>query len=250
MADQLQPVAAPQAASNNEQKAKVDTPTVQLDLLQVQFDLDLQPWQIPQFRGAIIDLAGKEQDLFHNHKTEGGYHYRYPLIQYQSHRGKAAILGLGAGAESLYELLLSGKRDLVMQGKTYPLRIQQMQQKEWLLRVKREEQIQQFALRYWLPLNDERYEKWQQLRSLAKRTLLLEDTLKGEILQFASSVGWRIPERFILEIDLIYKVRKMPYCQTNMMGFDVSFYTNLALPYGLGIGKGSSRGFGRLMSVR
>ncbi|MDZ4840359.1 MAG: hypothetical protein SGJ04_10160, partial [Bacteroidota bacterium] len=36
--------------------------------------------EIPAFRGAFAEKVGFENELFHNHKAEGGFHYSYPLI--------------------------------------------------------------------------------------------------------------------------------------------------------------------------
>ena len=61
-----------------------------LRILQVSFDSNLQPYQLPAFRGAIARKVGIEHEWFHNHDNEnGGFHNRYPLIQYKldTHQG-------------------------------------------------------------------------------------------------------------------------------------------------------------------
>lgn len=55
-----------------------------LRILSVTFDTHLDPWDLPKFRGAIARKVGLEHEWFHNHDNEnGGYHQRYPLIQYK-----------------------------------------------------------------------------------------------------------------------------------------------------------------------
>ena len=55
-----------------------------LRILQVAFDTNIQPYKLPYFRGAIAQKVGIEHAWFHNHdNTNGGFHNRYPLIQYK-----------------------------------------------------------------------------------------------------------------------------------------------------------------------
>jgi hypothetical protein len=55
-----------------------------LRILQVAFDTEIQPYELPYFRGAVARKVGIEHEWFHNHdNTNGGTHNRYPLIQYK-----------------------------------------------------------------------------------------------------------------------------------------------------------------------
>ncbi|MCB0642014.1 MAG: hypothetical protein KDC44_10260, partial [Phaeodactylibacter sp.] len=62
--------------------------------LSLSFDVRLYARQIPQWRGAFIEMCGLDSDLFHNHNGEAELHYRYPLIQYRMYKGKASILAI------------------------------------------------------------------------------------------------------------------------------------------------------------
>lgn len=75
-----------------------------LRILSVAFDTSLQPWQLPQFRGAVTQEVGPEHDWFQNHNNEtGGVHQRYPLIQYKidAYKGqmRPMLLFLNEGIE-------------------------------------------------------------------------------------------------------------------------------------------------------
>jgi Cas6b N-terminal domain len=62
-----------------------------LRILQVAFDTEIQPYELPYFRGAVARKVGIEHEWFHNHdNTNGGTHNRYPLIQYKldTHKGQ------------------------------------------------------------------------------------------------------------------------------------------------------------------
>ena len=52
---------------------------------------DIAGHEIPAFRGSVCRVAAASWcDLFHNH-TEGGLRYSYPMIQYKTFRGNAAM---------------------------------------------------------------------------------------------------------------------------------------------------------------
>jgi len=72
--------------------------------LEVIFDFKIQAYEVPAFRGAIIDLVGREHVAFHNHIGESGFHFRYPTLQYKRNRENASIFCVEDGIEELYTL--------------------------------------------------------------------------------------------------------------------------------------------------
>lgn len=48
--------------------------------------------EVSAFRGAVVANSGSESLLFHNHASDEGFRYRYPLIQYKRIHRKAAIV--------------------------------------------------------------------------------------------------------------------------------------------------------------
>jgi hypothetical protein len=63
--------------------------------LKIQFSNNLQAWELPAFRGAVIEKTKRQSVLFHNHEGDG-YRYAYPLIQYKVNRNKACVVCLDA----------------------------------------------------------------------------------------------------------------------------------------------------------
>ena len=91
-----------------------------INLLKATFDLPLHAKQLAQFRGAVAESAGLENDLFHNHKGENEFHYRYPLIQYKLNKGKACMVGIGEGVDALFTFLLKSGRRIIGRARNYP----------------------------------------------------------------------------------------------------------------------------------
>ena len=67
-------------------------PTMKIRHLLLTFDLPLPVYRIRAFRSAMVEWAGRENDLLHNHLNpeynpnieRGGFKYRYPLVQYRT----------------------------------------------------------------------------------------------------------------------------------------------------------------------
>lgn len=216
--------------------------TRQIYWLTAQLDLPLQHHKIAAFRGALVQAAGREYDLLHNHKSgDQNYEYRYPLIQYRVKDGRAMLVGWEAGAEVLREVLLK-VRTIKLEGKELPLRLHRLQEGSHELRLS--EKVQPYRLQSWLPLNEENYEKWLSLERYTDRIALLERILVGHLLRFATAMKWRLPDRLELFIQDIPQHRVVRYRDVPLMAFDVVYCANVELPPHLALGKAVSHGFG------
>lgn len=72
-----------------------------INTLIVKFKKQIPQWEIPLFRGAIIEAASDCNCLlFHNHQGDG-FRYGYPLIQYKCIRGQASLVCVGEGVEEI-----------------------------------------------------------------------------------------------------------------------------------------------------
>ncbi|MEM8527885.1 MAG: CRISPR-associated endonuclease Cas6 [Bacteroidota bacterium] len=214
----------------------------EINLLNATIDLPLRFDQISEFRGALIAAAGREYDLLHNHREgDKKYEYRYPLIQYRVHRGRAMLVGYQAGAESLRAVLLK-VRNIQLNNKTVPLRLHQLREKTYTLRMS--EQPRYYRLQHWLALNQENYQKWLALDNLQDRILLLERALNGHLLSFAQAMQWQLPERLEVRLRDLIQHKTVKYHNTPLIAFDVEYRVNLNLPPLIGLGKASSHGFG------
>jgi len=211
--------------------------------LQASLDLPLLPRQIPQFRGAVVEAMGQQEDLLHNHTADGGYHYRYPLIQYRAGKRQAGLYGIGEGATILRRFLL-GVDSLNMGDTTYPLRISALQEEEHLLKMA--EQPQHYRLYGYLPFNQQNYQAWQSKKNLVARIEMLEGTLVSHIFGFANALPFQLPGRLEVSLQEIQRMRPMWIHGHRRVGYDLAFEANVDLPDGIGLGRSVAFGFGVL----
>ncbi|MCB9051335.1 MAG: CRISPR-associated endonuclease Cas6 [Lewinellaceae bacterium] len=224
-------------------KDTIPTPAEPIRTLSLSFDLPIYSRQIPQWRGAFIELAGFADDLFHNHdNAKDGYRYRYPLIQYRMRKGKAAIMAINEGVDALQRVLASTDWKINWEGKPLALKIEGLHMDEHYLRMLA--QPKQYKLYKWLALNQENYERWQQCRNLAERSALLENILAGQILGFCTAMGYRLPERLEANLQHLQFMQQVRTFGNPMIAFNVSYDANVLLPAHIGLGRSVSHGFG------
>ena len=255
-----------------------------LRTLAVHFDLEMYARQIPQWRGAFVEFAGVENDLFHNHKNDLAWiNDHLPLTEAE----EASALEDGEWSiDKDKSALENGQFSLVQESYhyRYPLiqyrsykrmasifalndGIEAIQQvlstNAWRINWEGEPrplqitgmQMQEYTLRMlarpktyqlfkWLALNAENYEKWQQCTGLVDRIALLGRILASHIIAFAGSVGWRVPERLEVRLQDLQRV-DMLYCHgIPLLAFNVTYTVNALLPPHIALGKGVSHGYG------
>ncbi len=217
-------------------------------LLHLTFDLPLYPRQISQWRGAFIEMAGRENGLLHNHKEGEEYHYRYPLVHYRIWHGKAAITAINEGVEAVQQALATQTWAINWEGAPRMLQVEGLNMKEHHLRMLPHPKT--YKLFKWLALNQENYEKWQQSKSLVQRAALLENILTGQILGFCTAMGWQLPERLAVNLHEIQFMKKVRLYGNPMIAFNVTYDANVLLPSGMALGRGVSNGYGWQVPAR
>lgn len=218
-------------------------------ILRIMFDTTISNKEITLFRGAV--LASMQQQgniLFHNHKTDDTFLYRYPLIQYKRIKRLASIVAVEEGADIVGEFLSKDfstlqigkeKREFKI-GKIIPTRIfMQVWQSEFNYRIRR-----------WLPLNSENYRKYLEAKILLEKIELLESILKGNLLAFYKGLGIFVSEELKAEITFLSEPFIVKNKGVKIMAFDIEFVSNLSLPNFVGIGKNASIGYGIVTRIR
>ncbi len=218
-----------------------------LRLLSVTFDTQLDPWELPRFRGAVARKVGLEHEWYHNHNAEtDGYHQRYPLIQYKldTHKGqqRPMLLCLQQGVEEAHHFFSQPDWSLRIGVHEHPLRIARLHVDQLALEVS--PQPYTYRIHKWKAFNPENYEHWQSLRGIAEQFAFLERLLTAHIIAFAEGVGWQIPERFELKIVELLKKEWLSYKDLKVLAFTMDFQVNVTLPEFVGLGKGAGVGFG------
>jgi hypothetical protein len=206
------------------------------------FNLPLRPRDVNRWRGAFVEVVGREEDWLHNHQGDQGLHYRYPLVQYRARHGRAAIMALNQGATALHQALQGIDWHICWRGQPQELRLETLQLREHQLGWR--EAPQRYRLHRWVALNGKAYQHWIAAPDLSARLHLLERTLARQIQAFAHSVGWEMPEPPPVQLlDLRLKSPARVH-GAPLMAFDLDYQTPLCFPPLIALGKATSLGYG------
>ena len=215
-------------------------------------DIPLHAGDIPLFRSSIIELVGRENEIFHNHdnssESEGHYHFGYPLVQYAVRKRRATIIGLGKGAEAIYQELLpklgngmelDGQRVLV---RHYHI---QQQEHEWEIRESPEE----YGLYGWIGLNQRNYRRWKDQSNGLSRMEILSGALTGQLRSLGKTIGIDEPKQITAEVMEVHNQKRVRWHKTQLIRFHIRFRTNIFLPADIGIGRCVAFGYGQVLPV-
>ncbi|MCB0630731.1 MAG: CRISPR-associated endonuclease Cas6 [Saprospiraceae bacterium] len=217
-------------------------------LLETTFNLPLQNRNISRWRGAWAEFAGLEADLFHNHHGEKSYYYRYPKVQYRTRNGQASILVINEGVEALQHVLAKGNWKITWDTHPFVLQIEKLQLREYQATMT--DDMRHYRLRQWVPFNVDNFERWKHAANLIERANLLNRVLVGHILDFATALQWRLPERLEVELQNLRNIRSVNIHGISRPVFDIEFTANVLLPPAIGLGKATSHGFGQTFPLR
>lgn len=216
----------------------------------IRFKNELRTSEIPFFRGAVLSrVAGSPHDVLFCGHTEDGLRYSYPLIQYKRIGGKAALVCMGEGVESIGEFFSSCDFDLQI-GNREPERFEIDSVDAKQIVVQAWDDTFRYTLRKWLPLNSDNYREFQQLEGLAVRAEFLQRILVGNILSMCKGLDIYLEREVKCEILHLEEPRAIKYKGVKMQSFDVEFRTNVSLPDFCGLGKGTSLGMGMVKMMK
>ncbi|WP_081485543.1 CRISPR-associated endonuclease Cas6 [Bernardetia litoralis] len=219
-----------------------------LKLLRVHFNVEIAPYEVAAFRGAIIEKVGLENDLFHNHinnkkdKNGSNYAYRYPRIQYKRIGKQPVILCVGDGVEEIHKFFEQKNWDIYIGKDLLEMRIAKLDLNEFEMRVS--ERMNYYSIRNWVALNQQAYNQYQKLDGIVEKIAFLEKKLIGNILAFAKGIGWHIEENIELKITDLPQNQLISYKKQRLETFHVDFKTNVFLPQYIGLGAKTSVGMG------
>mgnify|MGYP002777888522 CR=1 FL=1 len=216
--------------------------------LTIRFDADIEAYELPAFRGAVIERAGREHLLFHNHLGDEKFLYGYPVIQYKRVGRNPALVCVDYGVDEVHHFFNQRDWEITLGDRPLKLGIRSLQLEQYTLQVW--EKTFRYRLYNWLALSQENYARYQSLADDLARTTFLEGILTGNILSFAKGVKWDVDRPISLRIDEVLKSKIVPYKQQKLLAFDVLFRSNVFLPDHLGLGKGVSLGFGTVTQPR
>ncbi|MDX2246829.1 MAG: CRISPR-associated endonuclease Cas6 [Bacteroidia bacterium] len=243
--------------------------TSPLQTLSLRYSIPLRPHQLPQWRGAVAEAAGWENDLFHNHaETETTavpvlagiekqspvistqhdvFVYRYPLIHYRVADRQAAIWSVNEGAAAARRWALQSPREISVGGQVFPLLIAGFEEKIHNLGMS--PRMLGYRIMDYIPFSQENYRRWMESEDLTTRVALLEEVLTGHILGFATAMSYRLPERLEVRLLNIRETRTVRLHGNSLLGFNLLFNANIHLPDDMALGRGVSHGFGVMRGI-
>lgn len=225
-----------------------------MNLTTLNFPFKLHPALIPNFRAAIVEQVGLGHHLFHGHdNSEQGvtkYSNEYPLIRFAVRKGRAQIVGIGPGADAIIRHLLPVLPDtFIIADQPYDTIGYFLKTSRWDPKILTE--YQTFGIHQWVALNKENYEAWKaHEHSDGARRLILDRCLTGHLRAAAENAGISKKDRFRIVARVLKqdKVKRIKWHGTQLVGFNVVAEANFILPYGLGLGRCHSFGFGEVCS--
>ncbi|MEL6195344.1 MAG: CRISPR-associated endonuclease Cas6, partial [Bacteroidota bacterium] len=212
-----------------------------LNILTISFEEEIHAKQLPAFRGAIAQKAGKEASLFHQHEGNK-LRYRYPLIQYKTFFRKPSMVCLQDGVEEIHAFFSQPDWSIMLHDKKMELHIHNMKLHQHRLQLF--QQYFSYRIPNWLALNQKNWKAYQEMDSLLERIHFLERILLGNILSFAKGVGWHIEGEVKVHILKLGDHYPVSMKGVTLRAFPVTFKTNVSLPLHIGLGGKVSHGFG------
>ncbi len=215
----------------------------QIRTLTVIFNSELQAWEIPLFRGAVVGAMGEKANLlFHNHLANEALRYSYPLIQYKRIGKKACVLCVEEGVDTIGQFFTEANATLKVGEREMQLEVEKVIPAKVLVQLWKTSFV--YHINRWLPFNSANYARYMAADSLTEKTQLLENILKGNLLSMLKGLDIRLEEELQLSIKELSPAFKV-YCKgVPLMAFNAEFGCNLSIPNYLGIGKHASMGYG------
>jgi hypothetical protein len=231
-----------------------------VNILTAIFKLPVSFDEVQPFRKSVTKLISHKRDffqnkgiptdLFHNHNEATGKTLnRYPLIQYKSIGGKAAITGIDSGAEALNLLIKDGRKNTlyIQAGDNKMLTFEILHTEKQRHRFSILKKDREYRLEKWLPMDDERFTAWEKAGTLKKRCSILDECLIQQISRLLSSVGFEKQEKIEANVTNIWYCYWQHEFRWSKLCFNISFSSNVDLPLEAGIGQVPSIGFGRIL---
>lgn len=213
----------------------------------LKFDIPLKQSEITKFRGAVIAMDDNRDDiLFHSHDGEE-LRYAYPLIQYKTIDGRAAIIAVAEGTTTLEIMTNTFVRTIMIGEKELTATLAETM--ACSTNVDYTPQKIRYSISNWMPLNRENYETYSRTDDLAERLMLLKRMLTGNILSFAKGIGLHLESELQTNITNVKEARPVVFKRQKMLTFNAEFTLNLRLPQFIGLGKGVSVGFGMIREI-
>lgn len=214
----------------------------QTNIAYITFKEKLCASELRFFRGAVIQMVGTENTLFHNHLTGNHLAYGYPLVQYKLLDNRATIVGIGEAADIVKQLADRFPAEMLIGKKKQTFNVMECTSRTYTPKIEVTPKLYE-AYNY-IALTDENYKRYHSMLALTDKISFLENIVTGNILSFLKGIGIRIEERVECAITELHELKAKPYKGIRFDTFDIKFVSNIELPSRIGLGKSVSMGFG------
>ncbi|HPE34643.1 MAG TPA: CRISPR-associated endonuclease Cas6 [Bacteroidales bacterium] len=211
-------------------------------MLTVTFDTHLRGYEIPAFRGAVIQKVGMENVLFHNHLSGKTFLYKYPLVQYKAIGGKPSIICIEYGVDEIYKFFEKSDWSLKVSDRWLDMKISKLYLNQFVMQVW--DKKWHYTITNWIALNQENYRKFAEIEALSEQIIFLERTLTANIISMAKGIEWDVDKPIQLTIKQINNSRLVKIKDNMVNAFTIDFTANVFLPDYIGLGKSVSLGYG------
>jgi len=201
----------------------------------------------PPFEGSGVSLrravtaALPDVPLLHNH-VDGP---RVPLVRYSARQGIAELTGIGEGVP-LLDQVRGALTFLVVGSRSYRIQGAELFDERLPFGVVDHAVTHRF-ITPWLALNERNHVRYQS-SGPQERQRLLEAILVGNLLSLSKAVGHHEERRIAVRVEQLVPI-VCHHKGVKMLGFRGSFAANFAIPSALGVGKLTSKGFGKVETV-
>lgn len=217
-----------------------------MQILTLKLDMPLHPGDISGFRAAIVELVGREHEVFHNHdnsQQKDHFHRGYPRIQYKVRGGKATIVAMAEGADLIKQYLLPKlPEQLTFAKKQHSIKGYEVHNQSYEWRVQSDPV--QYGIVHWLALNVANYEAWKKAQDEGIQRHILNRAITGHLRSFARAIAFPYEEIITGEVLEVHRTKKMSWHGQAFVGFNAIISTNLILPRHIGLGRLTAFGFG------
>ncbi|PZX48292.1 CRISPR-associated endonuclease Cas6 [Algoriphagus chordae] len=215
-----------------------------IKVIKITFDTNLKSSEIPKFRGAVVEVVGRQNVAFHNHISDSQFAYSYPVIQYKTTNGKASIVCIHDGVDEIHEFFTKNTGRVRIGSQFRPLMVESMKINSFDVGLT--STSHRYQINDWLALNEINHIKYQELEGISEKVQFLERMLIGNLLSFAKGINWTVGDPIILKITDIPSESTVKHKGIKFQSFSLSFKTNMYLPPDIGLGKGASMGWGTI----
>lgn len=195
---------------------------------------------LPKLRGFFANRFAQNTE-FHNHLPDGGFSYRFPVIQYRIIEGHPALIGMDKGIKLIKDLFFDLDK-LIINDQIY-----QLPEKDIILQSSElgtgKEFINYRFLSPWMALNQENYHLYKE-KNRFEQQQFLKFILMQNIKSLSKGLGYWIEDIDKINIEGYFKEKPVNFKNRKMLCFSGEFMTNFQIPQYLGLGKQSARGFG------